>query len=74
MHCSWSSSSLVTFVVIIHLMFPDELLELVCDLNEINYEINDKFSSVVQSISTPIVSKVLLQLNLERNAYAQISP
>ena len=45
MHCSWSSSSLVTFVVI----FPDELLELVIDLNEVNYEINDKFSSVVQS-------------------------
>jgi len=63
MHCSWSSSSIVTFVVIIN--FPDELLELVCDLNEVNYEINDKFSSMVQSISMPNISKVVL---LDRNA------
>ena len=70
MHCSWSSSSLVTFVVIIKLIFPDELLELVSDLNEVNYEINDKFSSMVQSISMPNVSKVGLQWNLERDDYA----
>ena len=66
MHCSWSSSSLVTFVVI----FPDELLELAIDLNEVNYEINDKFSSMVQSFSMPNVSKVGLQWNLERDDYA----
>ena len=50
MHCSWNSSSFVTFVIT-KLTFPDELLALGSNLTEVNYLINGKMSSMVRPIS-----------------------
>ena len=65
MHCLLSS--LVTFVIIVKLIFPDELLELVIDLNEVNYEIHDKFSTVqVYLYAQCIESTVAMEFGKKR--------
>ena len=59
MHCSMFML-LITFVIITILIFRDELLALGRYANEVNYEINGKVSSVVQSMSN--IWKVPLQV------------